>query len=660
MAETPLYTHPSLVNIASQLESSSKFNLDDIAHEIIHNAHQDRTGRAEWEEMHAKWLRMYSQLDKTTGRQSWDGAQESIPVLAEACTQYHTRSYEALFSHRKLVKGVPTGRIDKQSRERGERIGLHMTWQMTVKDKKYLRHKDRLLLDLPLHGSTFTKTYRDPHLNRNRTVNVRAVDMLLPFGIGPRDIEDLDRKTEVIWTTANQTKLMAKNGWFIDEGTPFRNSLDEMSLPDLEAMAAEGYQPPSDNDDSQYPVLLLECHNVMDLDGDGIAEPYIVTVDVASKKVLRVVPRWEMDDAGNPVGADWYDLKEPVEYYTHYSFFENPNGVLGLGLGHLLGEPNKAVNKILRQIIDAGTLATVGNMSGFINQATGGPEGEIELELGKFKKVAASMDDLRKAIYTFNFQGPNAALFQALQLILQRADRLGTITEGTTGQLDKILQPTALLALLEESGKMFSTVQKRVVAAWSSELDKLYRLNRMHAEPEEYFAVLDAAGDMQGMQIAREDYRDDMQVIPVADPAQKSDRERLQRAEIEWQFAAGNPLVQSSPIHFYNASKRFLEAIRADNIDEILPNPAAMDEAQMMAVIASLMSMGRDETGLNEQGRGAQGGPPGLAGGPSNANGATGIGAGLPFGQMENGGNMGGGAPGAGAGNSAGLPAEPT
>ncbi len=650
---TPI--HPSLVNLAPKLAEAG-VNLDDIGAEIISLAATDREERSGWEEMHANWLEMYRQTDKTEGRTSWDGSQESIPVLAEACTQYHTRAYEALFGHRQLVKGIPTGRPDVAARQRGERIGLHMTWQITVESKRYLREKDALLLNLPLHGSAFTKTYYDPALQQNQVINVRAVDLLTPFGIGPSLIEDLERKTELVWTTYNKTALMAKNGWLTEPGTPFRNPLDQMSLPDLAEMRAEKRSGPQDKDDMNYPVLLLECHTIWDLDGDGIAEPYIITVDAESQKVLRIVPRWEMDEAGNPVGAKWYDDKKPVEYYTHYTFFENPNGFLGLGLGHLLGEPNKAVNKLLRQIIDAGTLSTVGNMSGFINQAIGGPHGEVELELGHFLKVGAGVDDLRKAIYKFDFPGPNAALFQALQLIMQRADRLGTITEAVSGQTDKVIQPTALLALLEESGRMFSSVQKRVITAWNDELAKLYRLNRMHLDPRIYFSILDAAGNQQDMQVAREDYTDDMQVQPIADPNQKSDRERMQRAEIEWQFLAQNPLVQQSPIHWYNASKRFMESIRAENIASVLPNPADMNTSQIMALMAAMVGMNKDATGLNEQ---PPGGPQGLGGGSSNANGAAGIGGNLPSGGMEDGGDVGGAAPGTGATGSGGLPPGP-
>ena len=71
--------------------------------------------------------------------------------------------------------------------------------QLMERDESYKADKDALLLSSPLHGSVFTKTYRDPLKNRNVVENVRAVDLVVPYGTGPRRLEDIERKTHIIW-----------------------------------------------------------------------------------------------------------------------------------------------------------------------------------------------------------------------------------------------------------------------------------------------------------------------------------------------------------------------------------------------------------------------------------------------------------------------------
>ena len=337
-----------------------------------------------------------------------------------------------------------------------------------------------------------------------------------------------------------------------------------------------------------------------------------MTVDAAARKVLRIAIRHDTDELGNPT-----DDKRPLEYYTHYTFFENPNGFYGLGLGQLVGPLNKSCNALLRQVIDAATLATVGNMSGFISSALPGLQGgETEIEMGKLKKVNATGDEIQKAIFLLKFPGPNPALFNALQLMLSRADRFAQTTEAVTGQMEKVQQPTTVLALLDESAKQFSAVNERVVSAWNEELMKLYALNGRHMDPVEYFSVLDISGSLEGQQISREDYAPDYQIVAAVDPQMKTDKERLQKAQMAYQFLATNPLVMQSPIHFHNASKWYLEQLRVDGLvtESVLPNPLMLDQAALMA---AMMNLGKDGAGL-PNGATGQGGGAGLAAGPDN------------------------------------------
>ena len=560
------YQHPELRNIAATLKEQE---LTDIASTVLEDFKADWESGSEWRNMHAEWERLYYQKDKAKNP-PWEGASmEAIPMLAEACNQFHARAFQAMFPNKNIIKSMPMGKADAKAKERSERVSRHMSWQLMSRDKAYKRNKDRLLLGLPLHGSVFTKTYFDPVRKRNITENVRAIDLVVPYGTGPRDLEDLGRKTQVIYMPFHRAAYLYKAGFFLAMPEPFGN--DEKSEQDTAHDEVSGFKDSGMLDDK--PAKILEQHRYLDLDADGVPEPYIVWLDVATEKVLRIAIRYDTDETGNPTAG-----KQPVEYFTHYTFLENPNGFYGLGYGHLIGPINTAVNKLIRQVIDAGTLANTGNHSGFVSSALSTKKGEIQFQLGKFVTVANTNDDINRGIFQFKFPGPNATHFNVVDLLMSRSDRLATVTEALTGQTEKVMQPTTILALIEQSLQVFSTVYERVLGSWQTELEKHFRLNRKYMDPKEYFAINDISGALEGFEASREDYADDLQIEPVADPKMSTDRQKMARAEAELQQTLQNPLVMgmpSGPQCIYNAYKRYYQAIGSDNIGEILPNPSA-------------------------------------------------------------------------------------
>lgn len=580
------WVHPEVRNLASDLEDAE---LASIGKECYRLYKLDRDSRKEWEAKHALWLRLYYQTDRPVNPPYQQyGSEESIPILAEACTQFQARAFRAMFPNRNFLKAIPVGKESADSVERAKRVSYHMAWQLLVQDQKYKKKKDQLLLSLPLHGSVFTKVYFDPIKSRNVVENVRALDLVVPYGVGPRDIDELERKTQLIRLSVNKTKILAKNGFFVSECKPYSIGRDDgITEADRVHDSAHGVSQPAAAGRDIEDALILEQHTLLDLDDDGIAEPYIVWLDASDQSVKRIAIRYETDELGNPT-----DNKAPVEYFTHWVYMDNPDGFYGLGMGHLLSQQNVSANKLLRQFIDAGMLANVGNHSGFISGQLGGLNDEdLTLELGKFKKLPGTAEDIKRAMFQFQFPGPHASLLEALHLILGRSDRLATVTESLTGQTDKVMQPTTVMALIEQGLQVFSTVYERLNEAWGTELMKLFHLNYKHMDPSEYFSVLDETGVWQQNQTGRDDYKPDLRIMPIADPKMVTEQQKLAKAQVEWQFLSQNMLVMNSPQHYYNASRRYLEKISTENVDEVMPNPAGMarvDDPRMenMAVTA--------------------------------------------------------------------------
>ena len=165
-----------------------------------------------------------------------------------------------MFPNKNIIRCAPVGKPDSKAKERCERVGRHMSWQLMTKDRSYKRNKDRLLLGLPLHGSVFTKTFRDPVRGRNVTENVRAIDLVVPYGTGPRDIEDLERKTQIIYMPQHRAALLHSAGFFAELPEPY--SMQEKSPQDKAHDEMSGFSDSGKQD--LNPAKILEQHRFLD------------------------------------------------------------------------------------------------------------------------------------------------------------------------------------------------------------------------------------------------------------------------------------------------------------------------------------------------------------------------------------------------------------
>lgn len=553
------YVNPEYNNLAASLD---KAELTEIAHKVIKDFDDDLESRSQWEQKHAAWLKLFHQEDKPE-LPPWDGSsEESLPVLSEAVYQFQSRSYKAFFPNRYFVDAIPVGKPSRESRERAERVGKHISYQLGVLDRTYKPNKNEMFLAAALHGSDFTKTYFSPVKGRTIIERVRALDLVIPYGTGPRKINELERKTQIKFMSLNETKVLAKTGWFVDEAHPWDES-QHATLPQQAIDQSEGLSAGQQMHSNESECCILEQHCLLDLDEDGIGEPYIVWVDRQSQEVLRIQIRYEVDEFGIPL-----DNKEPIEYFTHYQFLPNPDGFYGLGFGHLLGHTNKALNKLIRMFIDGNELHVVGNSTSLVSENLGLPGDTFEISMGRANKIPRSVDDIRKHFTQLEFDPPSQQTLQTIELLQGHADRLSTNTDILAGQPDKVYQPTAMLAMIEQGLQLFSSIQEFLGFSMEDELQKVYRLNAKYLEQDQYYQW----GDEQ-IQVTREDYQDDFRIVPVFDPKYSTRSQKLAKSEAVYQFILQNPLTAQDGEAVYIASKDYLEALDAEDIDLILKKP---------------------------------------------------------------------------------------
>lgn len=545
-------------NLAESLDDKE---LKEIARKVIEDTENDLDSRSDWEEKHAKWLKLYYQTD-VPEEAPWDGAsEEGFPVFTEAVNQFQSRTYKAFFPRREFIEAIPVGHATEEATDRAERIAEHMNLQLGELDKTYKPNKNQMFMAVALHGSDFTKTYFSHIKKRTVIERVRATDLIVPYHVGPIAIEDLERKTHYKIMSLNDTKILKKMGYFNNDCKVYEGEYSSKTQEAIEESSGiTGY---NYNKDKAYDCHILEQHCLLDLDEDGIAEPYIVWVDRQSQNVLRIQIRYEVDKYGAPL----FD-KQPIEHFTHYQFMPNPDGFYGFGLGQLMGKLNTAINKLVRQFVDAGLLANQGNNTFFISENLGIDGDEYEVRLGRGNKIPRNVEDIRKGIMQLQFAGPNQQLATMIEFLNNSAQRLSSSSDILAGQPDKVYQPMALMTMLDQGLQLYSSVQEFIGHSMESELQKVYRLNAKYLQDEIYYTPNDPQ-----IQVTQDDYVDDFRIKPIFDPKNGTKSQKLARAQAGYQFALSDPIAQQNPEVIWKAGVEYLEALGFDNVEDMYPPP---------------------------------------------------------------------------------------
>ena len=546
----------NVVNLAQKIDQQK---LDKIGQLVCEEYRQDLASRSDWEKRYEQSLKLASQTVEAKTF-PWKGAANiKFPLLTTACVQFSARAYPALIPGKNIVNCRVTG-FDEDGRKmrRADRISRHMSYQILEEMEEWEEDMDRMLIMLPITGTEFKKTYFDPSLGRNVSTHVLAKDLVVNYWA--KSLETASRKTHHLWYTPNEFKERVNREVFLDVKIGYAQT-DSGNLRTV-SDTIQGLNPPSDDEDA--PHLFLEQHRWYDLDEDGYKEPYIVTVHKDTEKVVRIATRFDEEGITRQKGKI-LSIK-PVEYFTKYSFIPSlDGGFYDFGWGLLLGPINEAANSTINQLLDSGTLSNM--QSGFLARGIRVRGGNTSFQLGEWKTVDSTGDDLRKGIVPLPSREPSQTLFQLLGMMVESGEKLSNLTDILMGQNPGQNQPaTTTMAVIEQGLKVFTAVYKRLYRSLKKEYQKIYRLNRIFLDEKEYFNVIDPNKNQMG-EILRSDYKGDpTDVQPSADPNIVSEAQKIARAE-----ALVASLQNGSPINPIEVWKRYYEAIGVQDYESLIP-----------------------------------------------------------------------------------------
>jgi len=527
-------------NLAEEMDQG---DLQTVASDLMELIDADITSRKDWVEAYVKGLEVLG-MKYEERTEPWTGACGVFStVLTEAAVRFQSETIIETFPAQGPVKTEIVGAIDKMKEEAGERVRDDMNYQLTEVMTEYRPEHERLLYNLGLAGSAFKKVYFDPGLGRQTAMFVPAEDLIIPYGAS--SVRTSERVTHVMRKTKNELAKLMAAGFYLDV------DLGEPSVihTDIEKQKAkdQGY---SVTDDERYQIL--EVHVDYDLPGyedeDGIALPYVITIDRATTEVLAIRRNWNPDDKQR--------LKR--QHFVQYTYIPG-FGAYGLGLINLIGGYARAGTSLIRQLVDAGTLS---NLPGGMKTRGLRVKGDdTPIAPGEFRDVDIASGALRDNIMPLPYKEPSQVLLALLNQITDEGRRLGSIADMNVSDMGANAPVGTTLALLERQLKTMSAVQARVHFSMKQEFQLLRDIIRDYT-PEEY-SFDPSSGDRKAK---RGDY-DLCSVIPVSDPNSATMAQRIMQYQAVIQLSQGAPQIYDLP----QLHRQMIEVLGIKNADKLVP-----------------------------------------------------------------------------------------
>lgn len=530
-------------NLAEVIDEA---DLQSMASDLIEKFEADRQTRRDWAVAYIKGLDLLGmKIENRT--QPWDGASGVFhPMMMEAAVRFQAQAMGELFPASGPARTKIVGKMTTEKFDQAQRVQNELNYLITEKMTDYREEQEQLLFRLSLAGSAFKKVYYDTATGYPRSVFVPAEDFVVEYGSS--NLEDSERYTQVMRKTDNEIAKLQAAGLYRDVELP-------PPATEVDAIAAKM----DDLNGEREPFLedgrhvLLEMHVDLILpepysDDDDIALPYVVTIDKSSQTILSIYRNWA---EGDP-------LRRKGMHFVHYPYLPGL-GFYGIGLIHLIGGLTKSATSIIRQLIDAGTLANL--PAGLKARGLRIKGDNSPLRPGEFRDVDVPGGAIRDAITFLPYKEPSGVLYQLLGNVVEEGRRMASVSDIKISDMSAQAPVGTTLALLERNLKVMSGIQARLHNSMRKELRLIAKIVHDHM-PEAYDYEV---GDFS----RREDFDGRIDVIPVSDPNAATMAQRVV------QYQAALQLAQQAP-QLYDMGKlhrQMLEVLGIQDAGDIIKLP---------------------------------------------------------------------------------------
>ena len=552
-------------NLAEIIDST---DLGRIYSGCMGDYQDDRSSRKEWEEQYREGLEFLG-MKFENRTEPFEGASGIVhPLLAESVTQFQAQAYKEMLPSGGPVKTQVVGMMTPNSDLQAARVQEFMNYQLTHVMKEYDPETDQLLFYLPLSGSAFRKVHFDQSLDRPVSRFIPSEKLVVPYGAS--SLDSATRITHVIDMSVNDVKKLQAGGFYKKSDMSYSsdpsygdNGIEE-EIDELQGVKPSGA---SGSDECE----ILEMHADLEIPGfedvnaegeeTGIKLPYIVTILPKQSTILSIRRNYDQNDP----------MRKRVDHFVHYKFLPGV-GFYGFGLTHMIGGLSRGATSILRQLIDAGTLANL--PGGFKARGIRIRDDDVPIQPGEFRDMDAPGGSLREALIPLPFKEPRPTLLKLLGMLVDAGRRFASIGDIQVGDGNQEAPVGTTIALLERGSRVMSAIHKRLHYSQRIEFNLLAGLFRDYLPPQ--YPYMTANGNQS---VKQSDFDDRIDIIPVSDPNIFSMSQRVMLAQEMLKMVQSNPQIHGE-MGIYNAYKRMYEAMGVQQVDQILPPPPPPEQPQ--------------------------------------------------------------------------------
>ena len=516
-------------NLAEYIDDGT---LSQLASDLLSDFEDDVASRKDWMQTYVDGLELLGMKIEERS-EPWEGACGIYhPLLSEALVKFQAEMIMETMPPRGPAKMEIIGKETPEKMDAAQRVEDDMNYQIMDVMVEYRAEHERMLWGLGLSGNAFKKVYEDPHLGRQVSMFCPAEDVVVPYGVS--SLESSPRVTHVMRKTENEIKRLQYSGFYLDVdlGNP-SNSLDEVEKRIAEQM---GFRATTDD---RYKIL--EMHVDLDLEGfedeedgeeTGLALPYVVTIEKATKTVLSIRRNWKEDD----------DNRLKRNHFVHYPYIPG-FGFYAFGLIHLIGAFAKSGTSLIRQLVDAGTLSNL--PGGFKTRGLRVKGDDTPIAPGEFRDVDVPSGAMKDNIMPLPYKEPSQVLMALLGQIVEDGRRFANTADLQVADMGSAGAPVGTtLAILERTLKVMTAVQARIHYSMKQELRLLKDIIEENC-PEDY----SYEPEVGSRKAKKSDYAL-VNVIPVSDPNAATMSQKIVQYQAVLQLAQQAPqLYDMAQLH---------------------------------------------------------------------------------------------------------------
>jgi len=529
-------------NLAEEIDDDT---LIEIAGDLVGEFEEDINSRKDWMQTYVDGIELLG-LNIEERTEPWPGACGVYhPLLSEALVKFQSETIMETFPAQGPVRTQIIGEETRETIEAANRVKDDMNYQLTDVMVEYRPEHERMLWGLGLSGNGFKKVYFDPSLQRQVSIYIPAEDVVVPYGAS--NLETAERVTHVMRKTPNEVRKLQVSGFYrdVEMGDP-TDTFDDVEKKIAEKMGFSATQ------DDRFKLLEMHVDLVLEddpfADEDGIALPYVVTLEKATMTILAIRRNWNPDDT----------TKAKRNHFVHYGYVPG-FGFYAFGLIHLVGAFAKSGTSLIRQLVDAGTLSNL--PGGFKTKGLRVKGDDTPIEPAEWRDVDVASGTIRDNIMPLPYKEPSQVLSQLLGVIVEEGRRFASAADMKISDMSGQAPVGTTLAILERSLKIMSAVQARIHYAMKQEFKLLKNIIRDYTDDEYSYTPYEGTRRAKGS-----DY-DLVEVIPVSDPNAATMAQKVVQYQAVLQLAQTAPQLYDMPL----LHRQMLEVLGIKNAQKLIP-----------------------------------------------------------------------------------------